>query len=60
MSAAENAALLVIKGIIFDLPKDDQDKIAEAAAKINAIVTEYEAAGIMAVALIGAEMAAQE
>lgn len=59
MSAADDATLLMIKGAIFDLPSIDQEKVADAANRIRAVISEFGAAGVMAAALVSAEIAAK-
>jgi len=54
----EEQTLLVIRGAIAGLPPETQAKIANAADRMRAIIKEDDANG-MAIALIGAEMAAQ-
>ena len=56
----EQDTLWMIKGIIGDLPEDRRDKIMESYNKMKAIMTEYEDDGEVAIALLGAELAAKE
>ena len=55
----EQDTLWTIKGLIGELPEDRQRAITESYTKIKAIVTEYRDEGEIAVALIGAELAAK-
>jgi hypothetical protein len=48
----------MIKGIIGDLPKDRRCAVTESYNKIKAIMNEYREEGQIAVALLGAELAA--
>ena len=55
---AEELTLMMIKGSITELPEEEQKKVKDCAEKIREVVREYDACGQIAVALIGAEMAA--
>lgn len=50
--------VLMIKGAIAELPKAEQDRCAEAQAKIQAIIDAYGDLGLLALAVIGATVAA--
>jgi len=56
----EQETLWMIKGVIGDLPEDHRKAIIESYNKIKAIMAEYEENGVIAVALLGAELAAKE
>lgn len=56
--SAEKAVLLTIKGAIYDLYPDDQAAVKTAAEQIRAVIAENGDAGFLAMALVGAEMAA--
>ena len=56
----EQDTLWMIKGIIGDLPEDRRKAIIESYNKIKAIMAEYKEDGVIAVALLGAELAAKE
>ncbi len=59
MSAQDQATLLMIKGAIFDMPSANQQKISDAANKIRAVISEFGTEGVMAAALVSAEIAAE-
>ena len=48
----------MIKGVIVELPEAQRSKVTEAYGKIKAAMAEYGEMGDVAVALIGAELAA--
>lgn len=52
----EKATLLLIKCAIADLPEVDRKGIEQAAAKLREIVALHNDHGLMAFALVGAEM----
>lgn len=56
---SEQLVLLAMRGAIAGLPTEDQAKVKECAAKIEAVVAEYGDHGKFAVGLVGAEMAAK-
>jgi phosphatidylserine decarboxylase len=56
----DQVTLLLIKGAIADLPDSDRKGIELAAAKLREIITLHNDHGRMAMALVGAELAAQE
>jgi len=56
----EQDTLWMIKGIIGDLPEDRRRAIEESYTKMKTIMNEYEDEGEIAVALLGAELAAKE
>lgn len=47
--------LLMLKGIISEMPEESKIKIKEASEKIKAVVTEYGDEGLIALALTGGE-----
>jgi hypothetical protein len=57
---SDGNVLLMIKGIISDLPEDRQHTIAESYNKIKSIEKEYGEDAVIAIALRGAEFAAAE
>jgi len=52
--------VLMIKGVISELPTEQLAKVNNALAEIRALVQTHGDYGVMAVALIGAELAAEE
>jgi hypothetical protein len=52
--------LLLIRGTVASLPEADQAYVKEAKSRIESIRVEFGDAGTLAIALIGAEMAAAE
>lgn len=56
----EQVTLLLIKGAIADLPETDRKGIELAAANLREIITLHNDHGLMAMALVGAELATQE
>lgn len=56
---SDMATLLLIKGVIFDLPAADQEKVKQCADKLNAAIKEAGVHGSLALALVGAEAAAK-
>ncbi len=56
---AEQETLLLIRGTIASLPEEYQRQVAAAHDAIKDIVKSNKEAGTMAVALLGAEMAAE-
>lgn len=57
---SDKVALLAICGAIYQLPAEDRAKVEAAAEKIRKIRTEAGDYGDIAVALVGAEIAAKE
>lgn len=55
----EQETLLLIKGTIASLPADQQQKVAEVAETIRGLMATHPPYGLMAVALVGAELAAE-
>lgn len=51
-----NAQLLVLKGLISDMPEESQTKIKETADKIRILVKENGEEGSVAMAYVGLEM----
>jgi hypothetical protein len=58
MMSEEQKIVLMLKGLISEAPQDIQDKITNAAERIRAIVNESVDEGNLAVALVGAEIGA--
>lgn len=56
----EKIVLLMIRGAISEAPADDREKIKAAETEIRAVVAKYPGHAQIAVALIGAEIAAEE
>lgn len=56
----EQQQLLMLKGIISDLPEEDKMKINAAHSMIKNIVAEYGDNGQIALGLAGAEFAAKD
>lgn len=59
MATAEQAQLIVVRGVIAGLDKPMQEEIAMVAAELRATMNKYGDTGIMALALLGAEVAAE-
>lgn len=55
----EEHTLLMLRGLVASMPKDEQEKVQAAYDRIRALETELGAPVIVAVALIGAEEAAK-
>ncbi len=55
----EQETLWMIKGVILQLPEDRRHKVMESYIKMKIIMDEYEDEGQIAVALLGAELAAK-
>ena len=55
----EQQTLLLIKGTIASLPADQQQKVAECADQLRKLMADNPPHGLMAVALVGAELAAE-
>ena len=55
----DQATLLMIKGAIADLPESDRKGVLLAAAKLREVVKQHNDHGVMAFALVGAEMQAE-
>ena len=53
----DQAATLLIRGSIASMPEEFQNQVKQAKDEINQIILKYTDAGMMAVALIGAELA---
>lgn len=53
----EQATLALIKGAIFDLPAADQERVKACADHIRTAVDASGPAGLLALALVGAEAA---
>lgn len=59
MSETRQLALM-LKGMISELPKEDQEKVANVIERIQAIQSEYPDQFPMALALVGAAMAEKQ
>jgi hypothetical protein len=57
--SAEQFAYLTILNFIEAMPEEDQEKVKECEAKLQALVTEYGEHGRLALALVGARETAQ-
>lgn len=55
----EQHQLLLMRGTIASLPVDQQLQIMETATQLREIVTKHKEVGTIALALVGAELAAQ-
>lgn len=53
----EEAAHYMIRGIIADLPEDEIKQTEECKQKLTSIMEEYGDQGILALSLLGAELA---
>jgi hypothetical protein len=51
----EEVVVTMIRGIISEMPKDEQTKVHECAAKLRETIAEYGENGTVAMALVGAE-----
>ena len=60
MSNKDEALRLGIKGAISELPKETQDKVSECYGKLQDYLREYGEEGKIALALLGATLAAEE
>ncbi|WP_293222295.1 hypothetical protein [Ottowia sp.] len=56
----EQHQLLLIRGAVYDLPEADRKGVELAAAKLREVVKLHNDHGRMALALVGAEMAAED
>ena len=56
---AEEVVLTMIRGVISELPAEEQAKVKECAGKLRATIEEYGDTGMFAMALVGAEMQAK-
>lgn len=50
--------VLAIKGVIFDLPEKEKKEVMDIVSNLRQIVNDNGAAGIFAITLVGAELAA--
>ena len=57
---AEQQQLLLIRGAIASLPEFDRQGVLLAAAKLREVLALHNDHGVMALALVGAERAAEE
>ncbi len=48
---------LLIKGIVADLPEEDRKKVEAAVADIRQVIVKHGQVALLAVALVGAEVA---
>ena len=60
MSAQDQATLLMLKGVIHDLPPLDRQKFDSALEKVRAAVAEHDDFGALALVFVAAEFAAAE
>ena len=60
MSNQNKMMVLIIKGAISDLPKEDKASASEAYQKMKDVVDQYGDSGKLALALLGAELGAEE
>lgn len=60
MSTNDKVQLIVVRGVIASQDKAMQDEIAMIAAELRAVISKYGDAGYLALALLGAEIAAEE
>ena len=58
MANQDKAVLLAISGAIYRMPPEDRAKVEEAAAKLREVIAAGGNHGQVALALVGAEMAA--
>jgi hypothetical protein len=58
-TSQDEVTLLLIKGVISDLPADDQVKVKQCAEQLTTTVKEAGVYGALALALVGAEAAAK-
>lgn len=56
MDAQDQLTLKLIRGEIAGLPKDDQDKVHAAAQQLRDVIKAAGDNGVMAMALVGAEL----
>lgn len=56
----EEITLYAIKGQIAELPEETQAQIQECSNRMRLLVEEYGPSALMAIALLGAELAASE
>lgn len=56
----EQQQLLLIRGAIYALPDTDRQGVELAAAKLREVVARHNDHGLMALALVGAEHAAED
>lgn len=56
MNDQDKLSLLLIKGSIADLPADDQARVQQAAQQLRDVVKAAGDHGVMAMALVGAEL----
>lgn len=60
MSKMEQMALYQMKGIVSDLPQEDQDKIKEVHAQLKKLVADNGSAGFLALALLSLEISVEQ
>jgi len=56
----EKLQLLLIKGVIADLPSKDRDGVEAAETDLRRMVAQYNDHGKLALALLAAELAAED
>lgn len=54
----EKFQLLLIKGVIADLPPDDRKRVEAAETEMRRVIATHKEPGYLALALLGAELAA--
>lgn len=57
--SAERAQLLMLRGVIAEMPPEDQAKVSECADKVRAVMAEHGQHGLLGVVLVAAEEAAK-
>lgn len=60
MSRADQAMLLMVRGVVASLPQEDQDKVKAAADQLRDVINQNGDAGVMALSLVAAEKAIEE
>lgn len=55
----EQTTLLLIKGALSEMEPADQEKVKACADKLRAVLNEHAEHGILALGLVGAELAAK-
>lgn len=52
--------LLMVQGVIFGLPEDDRKQVEAAAVELRTLIAARKEHGVMALALVGAELDAKD
>ena len=55
----EEMVLMMIRGVVSELPDEQRAKVNECSAKMRALIAEYGDEGKCAVVLVGAEMSTE-